>query len=500
MKTTKLLNSRLVIIIIIVIFVNILANRYNFRLDFTADQRYTLSQATENILQKLDDPVTVTVYFTEDVEPEILQIRNQLKDLLVEYASASDGKLHYEFIDPTDDQDLQQRAQQAGIRPMQTNASDQNQIKIQRIYAGIVVQQGTRTEVIPQISTGSSIEYAISTSIKKMTATSKPSIGFLTGHGEMNINNLNAIKQNLSELYEIETFDLSDSTIFLEDFKTIVILAPRDTLPASHIQRLEDYMAGGGNLFFASNRVGQHSQTGQGITLGCGLEDWLMQKGFNINPEFLIDFNCGSVPGGEQQMGIMRVRQDVKFPFFPIIKNYSDHIITKGLAQMYLPFTATIDFTGDTSGVTYQPLAFSSSRSATRMPPVFFNLQQTWSKNDFPKSDLTVAALLSGQIFGEGQSKLIAISNGVFPQIAQVPSNLIFLINSIDWLSDDTGLIDLRNKGVVSRDLDEVSEGRIIFLKWLNFLLPIILIIAYGIIRSQHNRNIRIKRMEEGYV
>lgn len=203
---------------------------------------------------------------------------------------------------------------------------------------------------------------------------------------------------------------------------------------------------------------------------------------------------------GAQKAVDMRVRQDVKFPFFPIINNYPDHIITKGLAQMYLPFTATIDYTGDTSGVNYEPLAFSSTRSATRMPPVLFNLQQTWTKNDFPKSDLTVAALLSGQIFGEGQSKLIAIANGVFPQIAQVPSNLIFLINSIDWLSDDTGLIDLRNKGVVSRDLDEVSEGKIIFLKWLNFLLPIILIIVYGIIRSQHNRNIRTKRMEEGYV
>lgn len=501
MKTENTLTTRLILMIIIIIFINVLASRFFFRLDFTADQRYSLSQATENILNNLNEPVTVTVYFTEDVEPNVARIREELKDLLVEYKNASDGNLYYEFLDPTEDPELQQKAQQAGIRPVSTDASDQNQIKIQRVYAGMVVQKGNKMEVIPQINPGAGLEYTISTSIKKIAASYKPSIGFISGHGEMGLNEIQPIQLNLSELYDLQTVNLDDTATRLSDFKTIVILAPKDSLPPHHIQMIDEYMQNGGNLFYACSRVSQDPQTGQGVAFSTGLEDWLAVKGIDIKKDFLIDFSCGSVPGGEQQMGIIRMRRDVKFPYFPITTNFSDHLITKGLSKMYLPFTSIIEFTGDSSTVNFNPLVMSSANSATETPPLYFNIQKTWTKNDFPLSDLTIGALVTGKLFGENQSKAVVIANGVFPMITQVPSNLVFMINSIDYLSDDTGLIDLRNEAIVSRDLDDgLKEGNIILMKWLNFLLPIIIIIVYGIIRMQHNRNIRVKRMEEGYV
>jgi ABC-type uncharacterized transport system involved in gliding motility auxiliary subunit len=74
------------------------------------------------------------------------------------------------------------------------------------------------------------------------------------------------------------------------------------------------------------------------------------------------------------------------------------------------------------------------------------------------------------------------------------------MVNSVDWLADDTGLIDLRTKGVTNRPLEQVDEGRKTFLKYLNFILPVLLIIFYGIFRYQRNRLRRIKRMQNGYV
>ena len=78
--------------------------------------------------------------------------------------------------------------------------------------------------------------------------------------------------------------------------------------------------------------------------------------------------------------------------------------------------------------------------------------------------------------------------------------NVSLLANAIDWLSDDTGLIDLRTKGVTARPLDQVEEGRKNLIKYLNFLLPIFLIIVYGIFRMQRRRNLRMKRMEKGHI
>lgn len=82
----------------------------------------------------------------------------------------------------------------------------------------------------------------------------------------------------------------------------------------------------------------------------------------------------------------------------------------------------------------------------------------------------------------------------------QTPDNISLFVNAIDYLSDDTGLIELRTKGVSNRPLDQLEDGKKAFLKYLNFLLPILLVVIYGLFRMQYNRNLRNKRMEEGYV
>jgi hypothetical protein len=74
------------------------------------------------------------------------------------------------------------------------------------------------------------------------------------------------------------------------------------------------------------------------------------------------------------------------------------------------------------------------------------------------------------------------------------------MVNAIEWMSDQSGLIELRTKAVTARPLDEIEDGKKNFLKWLNFLLPLVLVILFGVFRNQRNRNIRMKRMEEGYV
>jgi len=120
--------------------------------------------------------------------------------------------------------------------------------------------------------------------------------------------------------------------------------------------------------------------------------------------------------------------------------------------------------------------------------------------------NIVAAAVLEGNIYGSNSSKLVVVGDGDFAvngqgqQAQQLsPDNVNLLVNSVDWLSDDTGLIELRTRGVTSRLLEQVEEGRKNFLKWLNVILPVFLIIIYGIFRIQRNRIIREKRRLENY-
>ncbi len=504
MNTKKSLILYIVLVTGILILVNILANRFFFRLDFTEDNRYTLSGATKNILKELDDPVTVTAYFSKDLPPQIAQTKTDFKDLLVEYASKSKGNVLYEFINPNENEETEQEAMKAGISPVVINVREKDQSVQKKAYLGAVIKYGEKTEVIPFMQQGAAMEYALSASIKKLTVIDKPLIGFIQGHGEPTLSEYQQAMASLRVLYEVEPIHLTDSTN-LRPYKTVCLVAPTDSIPAGHLAVLDNYLANGGNLYIAINRVqGDLSQL-QGYEIITGLESWLASKGLTAEPHFVIDAQCATV-NVQQQQGMFTFNTQMTFPYLPMSNKFADHAITKGLENVLFEFASSLNFNGDTS-IRYQPLVYSSDKSGTQNSPVYFNIQQRWTNNDFPLSNLTLAALLEGKLSGNSKSKLIVAGDGDFAvngtgQAARQrqPDNVNLMVNSIDYLSDDTGLIALRTKGVTSRPIDQLEEGTKRLLKYLNFLLPILMIIAFGMINAQRNRIRRMKRMYDDYV
>jgi ABC-type uncharacterized transport system involved in gliding motility auxiliary subunit len=307
-------------------------------------------------------------------------------------------------------------------------------------------------------------------------------------------------------LYDVEPLNLTTAPSDLSNYKTLILVNPRDTFPPSDLQKLDNFLATGKNILIAMNRVEGNFQNLSGTEVKTGLETWLDSKGVRVNPNFVIDQNCGTVTVNQQQ-GYMSFQSNLKFPYLPMITKFADNPSTKGLTQVVLQFASSIDYQPRIGGLTFTPLAMTSEKSGIENTPVTFNINRNWQFSDFRSQNLNVAVLLSGRISGNLNSKLIVISDGDFAlngdgqQARQLPQdNLNLFVNSVDWLSDDTGLIDLRTKEVGSRPIDQMEDGKKALLKYLNFLLPIILILGYGFFRWQQRRNQRMNRMNENYI
>jgi ABC-type uncharacterized transport system involved in gliding motility auxiliary subunit len=252
----------------------------------------------------------------------------------------------------------------------------------------------------------------------------------------------------------------------------------------------------------AFDRVDGDFSTASGRIVHTGLGAWLRDKGLEVEDSFVVDVSCGSV-GVQQQAGFLRFTSNVQFPFLPIISNFSDHPIVDGLEAVLMQFASPLTFAGDSS-ITYTPIARTSDRSGTQRAPVYFDINREWEEVDFPQSDLTVGAVLEGPIVGRTESKMVVVTDGQFAlggvgrtSGSVQPDNVSLMVNAVDWLSDDTGLIDLRTKGVSARPLDPLEDGTKTLLKYLNFLAPILLIIGYGVVRSQRKRFRRAMRQAE---
>ena len=506
MKKGKSITTYVLLLFGIVILANLVSDRFFLRLDFTADKRYTLSDATKNILGSLKEPVTVTAYISGELPPDFARVRSDFQDELIEYSNRSGGKVMYEFINPNKNEQAEQKTMQEGIQPVLINVREKDQVKQQKAYMGAVVHYGDKKEVIPFIQPGAAMEYSLSTCIKKMTVENKPKLGFIQGHGEPSPNAMIQAWQALSVLYDVEEVRLGDSATDLAKYKTLVWVAPKDSVPDVQLAKLDYFLSNGRNLYIAMNRVEGNLQRATGSEIRTGLEKWLESKGLKVNPDFVIDQSCGSVMVNQQQGG-MSFQTSMQFPYLPLLTKFPESPVTKGLTSLLLQFASSMDYAAVNKDVTFMPLAVSSDKAGTENTPMYFNLGRNWQQKDFTRSGICMAGVLSGKLSGNANSKLLVVSDGDFPingegqQARQIPpDNLNFFVNGVDFLSDDTGLIGLRTKEVSSRPLDQMEDGKKAFIKYLNFLLPLLLIVGYGFFNWQYRRNLRMKRMNENYI
>ena len=492
-------NYYILLILGIFILINILAAKYYFRLDFTEDKRYTLSQSTLDIIENLNEPVTVTAYFSENMQPELDRMRQDFRDLLVEYNTRSNGMVVFKFVNPNEDPEQEQKAVQAGVQTLMIEAREKDQATTKKAYMGATVEVGEQTEVIPFIQSGAQMEYLLTTAIKKLSDTDKAFIGFITGHGEPSLQAMLQVAQQLSVLYMPEEVKITDS-VNLAKYKTLIWINPQDTIPAKDFQKIDQYLEQGGNLFIAINRVDAQLQQGIGVAKNTGLESWLQSEGIDVASDFVIDANCGAITV-QQRQGVFTINQQVNFPYLPVISNFAEHPATSGIDAVLLQFASSLNYTGD-SLWHYTPLAFTSEKSGKEKAPVYFNIQRQWSETDFPESKIPVAGLFENQ-----KSKIIVVTDGEFAvngtgqQAHQVQDgNVALVVNSVDYMSDDTGLIQLRAKKQKVRLLNQLDDATKQVLKYLNFILPILIIILIGIFRYQRKKIIRIKRKGDYYV
>lgn len=501
MKSKKKITLYILLVIGVLVLVNYLSNQFFLRLDFTEDKRFTLSDATKDILKNVEEPVTITAYFSGNLPPQLEQVKRDVRDMLIEYSNRSKGMVVYEFIDPMKDEQLKNQAAQAGVAQMQVQVEEKDQIKAQVAFMGVSIQMGEDSESIPMISSTSGLEYQLSSAIKKLSIKEKPVVGIVQGHGEATLSQIWEVKQALDVLHTTELVNLGDSMLNLDVYNTLAILGPKDSFPSNEIAKLDAFLNRGGRLFIAINRSDADLTKEQSShSVNTGLETWLSQKGIDVNNNVVLDINC--------QKGFIQPQPgyivQITLPYFMILNNFGDHSISSGLEQVLMNFASSIDFSGD-NAVKYSPLVYSSEKSGTKPSDDYVNITQEWSDADFPLSKLTLAAAFEGSIAGSAPTKMVVVGDGEFPvaqqQQKQVnPDNINLLVNSIDWLSDDTGLVELRTSGATARPLDDLEDGKRTFLKYLNFLLPVLLALIYGIIRFQQNRIKRLKRMEVGYV
>lgn len=533
--------------LVALVLINLLSSQFFFRLDLTEEKRYSIHEATREMLSNLDDDVYIEVFLEGELNAGFRRFQKSIRETLETFRIYSDNRVQYSFTDPATA--LSRKAQQEymadlaakGIQP--TNVIDtRNGERVEKIiFPGLLIsyggaeqgvmllkgnKAGTPEEEINQSIEG--IEFEIANAMYKLMETDPKQIGMLSGHGELEGRQIAALEDALSQLYHVKKITLDDAA--LSACQAIVIAKPTRTFSPLDQFHLDQYIMNGGKVLFLLDKLDASMDSASqasyfAFPYETRLDDQLFRYGVRINPDLVQDRYAARYPviTGQRADGTAQI-QLMEWPFFPLVNRFTEHPITHNLDRVLLRFVSSID-TVKAEGIRKTPLLFTSQYARTLTAPVNVNineLRRDLSVEQFGEKHIPLAYLLEGKFTSlfknrflpEGVERasareqsiptsLIVVSDGdvarneINRRTGQ-PSPLGFdpftnytfanqdmLLNMMAYLVDEDGLIRARNKDIKIRPLnrEKIVEEKLLW-QLVNLVAPLVLLVIFGVARA----------------
>jgi len=471
----------------ILILLNVLGASFRSpRIDLTRNGMFSLAEGSERLVESLSDRVEVTAYFTENLPPPFNATERQVRDLLSEYAAASNGQFIVRFVNPNDEE-KQQAAMADGIQPVAHQKIEEDQVAVVEGYRGLVMRHLDRSRTIPVIQDTAGLEYTITSAIKELVGERTP-LGVVAGHGSPTLAQGLASLQAVMALYDIREVDLSqeiDPTL-----AALLIVGPKETFTEEELRRIDHYVMRGGSLGVFGGSVavdlgGQGGPSAQSVS--TGLDALLGPWGIEIQSMIVADAQCSRAP----MRGPLGLQVLVPYPPIPVLQlddEQLEHPVMFQLASPMLPFVSPLKVGEAPAGTTISVLARSSEDSWTMSGSTIAleprNPREWQMSSDAGPFDLMVA--IEGRIpsafaspvsqeegapsiqappTAERDVRVLVTGTSTFledsfmpprPPQGEVQMNaaLALALNAVDWLAADSDLIAIRAKTVEEPALD----------------------------------------------
>lgn len=425
------------------VVLNLFGRHIGGRLDLTPGGEYSLSRATKTMLKQLPDLVTIKLFASSSLPPEIAFLRRDVDDLLGDYRSAGRGKVRVVVLDPTHDSSAARQAEALRIPPVQFNVVGQGSLQMKEGYLGLAVQFANDTRQIPFIRKSDDLEYRLTSFIRELTQTSKPVLGWIrAGEGGSPNGDVSfgTVQEALGRSYDLRTIALAADTSIPAQAKVLVLSGSVDSLPPAQLAPLRAFLARGGNILLMAGGMTRAPQGQFAMSRPVGWNALTRALGVSIRSDMVYDIAANAQVGLPSQFG----QVVLPYPLWPRGISTKASVIDAELPSVLLPWTSSIDTAGAPKG-TVTPLLVTSKLAGLMQQNVILSPQQDFSRANTAQRILAVQV----QPKSPGAGRLVVVGNGDFASdhFAQnSPENAVFVLNAVDWLAQDEALISIRSK------------------------------------------------------
>jgi ABC-2 type transport system permease protein len=459
-----------------------------------------------------------------------------------EFINPSEGK------DSKQRENLYQSLTDKGLTRINIKSGDSEGGSLQKIvFPGMIVNyNGTEVPVnflknntyIPYeqniLHSIEGLEYEMIQTIATLTSDTIYKVAFIEGHDEIPEIEVGDITMNLARFFTIDRGIIGGKVGILNKYAAIIVAGPEKEFSEPDKLVIDQYIMNGGKVMWLFDEVAVNSDSlTYGETVGLyrplNIEDQLFRYGARVNPAIVQDLECMLIRLKVMSGDIRQQINTVPWVYFPLLVPSANHPITKSLNRVKGEFTNYIDTVGLDPAITKKVLLATSGFSRTLSPPIVISLKETEiipNEKDYNKSNLPVAVLLEGvfpSVFRNRstdnlgldktfkmkseskRTKMIVVADadiirnevrrvgleetpvplGLDKYTGEVFGNRDFIINCMNYLVDDKGIVELRSRELKLRLLNttKIKSEKI---KWqfINVAGPVLIVILAGLFFS----------------
>ncbi len=485
----------------ILAFVNLLADRFFHRLDLTADRRYSLSEASRQLIRSLEDPVLARFYLTPSLPQPYESQGRYILDLLQEYRTASGGAFHIETIVPDNSDAMAYELHRLKLQTARFTQRASDQFQVREGYMGLVFYYQDKMEILPFVREVDNLEYEISSRLRVMSRGEKKTLFFISNHNEVSPN---FIKEGpAGRLFD--EFRVESTRVGKEDPgvkpDAIFFLGPKALVKPEELEALDAYISSGVPVVIALNRRVVFPQNFRSIAQATGLEEYLEHYGVSIDRDFVMDEQCQNMAMQSRETSFY-----VKYWPFPMATDLNrENPALRNLDVLGFPYAHGLSPSfEEPSALRYTWLARSSKRSWVWPglynvdPPSLFNQAKTEPPSQW--GPFTLAALVEGSTETwsvprrpVANLKLVVAGTSLFadPQVPNPDGNALFILAMAQWLTQEKNYLAMPPKSSPYRPLKPVPGWLRVFLKSLGYFLVPGLIVLAGLWRWKRRQEER---------
>lgn len=533
--------SKALVLLAGLVVLNIVVNKFYKRFDLTQDQRYTLSETTKNIIDKIEETTFIKVYLQGDFPSEFKRLQTETRQHLEEL-KAENNNIKFRFIDPLDQTE---ELIKEGLQPSRLSVQEGGKVSEAVIFPWATVEYEDKKENVNLLANQSAnsqeeqlqgaiqnLEYAFADAFHKVTSKKQQTIAILKGNGELEDIFLASFLRKLGEYYRLAPFTLDSvkknpqqTLEKLSNYDLTIIAKPTEKFSEEEKFTLDQYITNGGkSLWLVDNVVAELDslmQNGQSLAFNRDLDitDLLFSYGVRLNYDIVKDMYSSTIRLAAGQVGNRTQYQDFLWQYHPVITSKNNHPITNNTDPVNLRFASSIDTLNN--GIKKSILLQSSALSKPIGTPSMISLEEVSKKplpEDYNSGNQILGVLLEGNFKSayanrvmpfetslfkkqSDANKMIVIADGdiIANQVHQGQplelgldkwtnlnyGNATFLLNAVNYLLDDSGLINLRSKSIKLQFLDK-QKAFAEKTKWqlINVVLPLVILALFGLIFS----------------